>query len=65
MEIEIKYTVDNDNWSDEEYQEKCERKIIIDESKIFDILDQLVALEKDEFLDVIISLKEINPNYGN
>lgn len=65
MEIEIKYTVDNDNWSDEEYQEKCERKIIIDESKISDILDQLVALEKDEFLDVIISLKEINPNYGN
>lgn len=56
MEIEIKYTVDNDNWSDEEYQEKCERKIIIDESKIFDILDQLVALEKDEFLDVIIPL---------
>lgn len=50
MRIEIKYTVDSSNFSDEDFENEPERIFIIDESKLSVILRTFGNLESHEII---------------
>lgn len=50
MKIEIKYTVDSSNFSDEDFENEPERTFIIDESKLSNILRTFGDLKSNESL---------------
>lgn len=59
MKLEITVIVDHDDWSDEEYDKKSERKVIVTNSDLIDIIEQNLPLEKGEFIESLWLVKEI------
>lgn len=60
MRIQITYIVENDNWTDEEYDEKSERTVILERSDIVNAIEQLIVLKEGEWIEDIYSAKEVN-----
>lgn len=60
MRIQITYIVENDNWTDEEYDEKSERTVILEQSDIINAIERLIVLEEGEYIEDIYSAKEVN-----
>ncbi len=50
MKIEIKYIVDNSNFSDEDFENEPERTFVIDGGKLSDILRTFGDLKSNESL---------------
>lgn len=57
MRIIIKYQVDNQKWSDEEFDNSTDRELIIEEHSFSDILRQKGLLETEETLHDITSVE--------
>jgi hypothetical protein len=53
MTITVKYIVDNNSWSDEQFEDQPERTFIITP----DMLERMLNLEEDEFLAEVIDIK--------
>ena len=51
--IEITYTLDNINWSDSEYEDAqdIERKVLVTEKMLIDLIERNAKLEPGEFVD--------------
>ncbi len=53
MKITIKYSVDNDKWTEEEFESETHRELIIDEYMLSNILRTFGGLKNDEFVHEI------------
>ena len=51
--IEIRYILDNVNWSDSEYEDNqdIERKILITKNMLIDLIERNATLEPGTFVD--------------
>lgn len=58
MKVEIKYLVDNESWSEEEYQEKTERLVVFEEREIIEFLKDKVKLDPDESIVTLSNVKQ-------
>lgn len=59
MRLEFTVIVENDEWSEEEYDEKSERTVILEDSDLRYAIERNLALEKEEFIDTVWIVKEI------
>ena len=59
MKLEFTIIVDNDDWSEEEYDEKSERKVILEEKDLKYAIERKIDLEKEEYIDDVWMVKEI------
>lgn len=55
--IEIKYQIDNDNWTDDEFDEFTDRSLNINMNDFRDILLQRGLINKDETIHDIQSVE--------
>lgn len=60
MRLEITYIVDNEDWSDEEYEEKSERTVILETCDIVNAIERLIVLNPGESVEDIYKTKEVN-----
>lgn len=43
MKVKIKFWVDNPSWDDDEFQEKSEREIVLNEGQIREIIERYAS----------------------
>jgi hypothetical protein len=57
--IKISYVLDNDNWSDSEYEDNqdIEREILITKEMLIDLIERNVTLEPGTFIDTLYITK--------
>jgi hypothetical protein len=60
MRLEFTLVIENDEWSDEEYDEKSERTVILENADIVDAIKRILPLEEGEYLEDVWIVKEIN-----
>jgi hypothetical protein len=48
--INIKYIIDGDDMTDEEYENQEEREFIVTEDMLYDLVNEHVVLGKDEWI---------------
>lgn len=57
--INVKYNLDNDNWTDEEYENQEIREIFIPIAILRDYIREATNLTKEESVDIISGIKEV------
>lgn len=58
MEIKIEYILDNDAWSEEEFQDAKDKIFIITEGMIEDLIYQNEKLENGDYIHTITQLNK-------
>ena len=59
MRLQITYLVENDGWSEEEYDEKSERTVILETSDLVRAIERIITLEPGEAIDDVWRIKEL------
>ena len=57
--IKITYLIDNDDWSDEDFQNNSEQELVLTKDMVIDYINRFVTLEKDCYLDDILHVERI------
>ena len=65
MRLQITYMVENEAWTDEEWEEKSERTVIFENCDIVHMIKRLAVLEVGEEIDRILTVKEVNKTAHN
>ncbi|HSE99764.1 MAG TPA: hypothetical protein VLA48_02620 [Nitrososphaeraceae archaeon] len=60
--LKVKYNLDNDNWSDEQYENQEDQTIEIPLWVIEDYIKQTTNLADNEGVDLILDVKLIDKN---
>ncbi len=57
--IFVKYNLDNDDWTEEEYENQEDREIFIPIAILGDYIREATNLTRDESVDIISRVKEV------
>jgi len=58
MRLEFTIIIENDEWDEEEYDEKSERTVVLENSDLINMIEQRIILEENEYVDSIWIVKE-------